>query len=210
MEECSAAGPHDNWPLQKGFDRFYGFLQGETDQFHPELTYDNDHIDPPARPEDGYHVSEDLVDQAIEFVIATCESLRPDRPFFLYLAFGATHAPHQAPPSTWPSTGAASTRAGTSSASEWFARQLEMGIVPAGHRAGAAATPACRPWDDLTDNQQAFAARLQEAFAALLEHTDDQIGRLVDFLERIGELDNTLLHRAAPTTAPARRAGPTA
>src|SRR5581483_3310580 len=96
MEECSAAGPHTNWPLQKGFDRFYGFLQGETDQFHPELTSDNGHIDPPARPEDGYHVSEDIVDQATGW-IGDLQSIRPDRPFFLYLAFGATHAPHQAP-----------------------------------------------------------------------------------------------------------------
>ncbi len=97
MIECSAAGPHDNWPLQKGFDRFYGFLNGETDQFHPELTYDNHPIDPPAAPEDGYHVSEDLVDHAIEFV-SDLRGVRPDRPFFTYLAFGATHAPHQAPP----------------------------------------------------------------------------------------------------------------
>jgi arylsulfatase len=80
MEECSAAGPHTNWPLQKGFDRFYGFLQGETDQFHPELTSDNGHIDPPGRPEDGYHVSEDIVDQA-SLWIGDLQSIRPDRPF---------------------------------------------------------------------------------------------------------------------------------
>ncbi|HJM00420.1 MAG TPA: sulfatase-like hydrolase/transferase, partial [Acidimicrobiales bacterium] len=96
MAQASAAGPFDHWPLQRGFDRFYGFLQGETDQFHPELTADNHHIDPPAGPEDGYHVSEDLVDKAIGFVNDT-KSVRPDRPFFMYLAFGATHAPHQAP-----------------------------------------------------------------------------------------------------------------
>src|SRR5437588_12535252 len=96
MEETSAAGPHQNWPLQKGFDRFYGFLQGETDQFHPELTHDNGHVDPPAGPDDGYHVSEDIVDTATGW-IGDLQSVRPDRPFFLYLAFGATHAPHQAP-----------------------------------------------------------------------------------------------------------------
>src|SRR3990172_2970775 len=87
MHECSAAGPHTNWPLQKGFDRFYGFLQGETDQFYPELTEDNHHIEPPRRPEDGYHLSEDLADQSIGW-IRDLKSLRPDRPFLLYLALG--------------------------------------------------------------------------------------------------------------------------
>ena len=96
MSECSAAGPHDNWPLQKGFDRFYGFLQGETDQFYPELTVDNHHIDPPASPEEGYHVSEDMVEQSIGW-IRDLRSVRPERPFFLYTALGATHSPHQAP-----------------------------------------------------------------------------------------------------------------
>src|SRR3546814_20159819 len=96
MDECSAAGPHTNWPVQKGFDRFYGFLQGEADQFSPELTSDNGHIDPPGRPEDGYHVSEDIVDQASGW-IRDLPALRPDRPFFPYLGCGATHAPPQAP-----------------------------------------------------------------------------------------------------------------
>ncbi|MBN3585924.1 sulfatase-like hydrolase/transferase, partial [Algoriphagus aestuarii] len=94
-EECSAAGPHTHWPLQKGFDRFYGFMQGEVDQFSPELYRDNGPVDPPARPEDGYHVSEDLVDESMRW-ISDLTAVRPDRPFFLYLAFGATHAPHQA------------------------------------------------------------------------------------------------------------------
>ncbi len=95
-QDTSAAGPFDQWPLGRGFDRFYGFLEGETDQFHPELVRDNTHIDPPATPEDGYHVSEDLVDQLIG-MINDSKGVRPDRPFFAYLPFGATHAPHQAP-----------------------------------------------------------------------------------------------------------------
>ena len=93
MEQCSAAGPYDQWPLQRGFDRFYGFLDGETDQFSPSLTYDNHHIDPPKSPDEGYHVSEDIIDKAIQFMHDSV-SVRPDRPFFLYTAFGATHAPH--------------------------------------------------------------------------------------------------------------------
>ena len=97
MEDTSAAGPFDQWPVQRGFDRFYGFLEGETDQFHPELTADNHYIDPPKSPEEGYHLSEDLVDQLLR-MISDSKGIRPDRPFFAYLPFGATHAPHQAPP----------------------------------------------------------------------------------------------------------------
>jgi arylsulfatase len=191
MDECSAAGPHTSWPLQKGFDRFYGFLQGETDQFHPELTSDNGHIDPPRRPEDGYHVSEDIVDRATGW-IGDLQSIRPDRPFFLYLAFGATHAPHQAPLEYRQRWRGRFDDGYEAARERWFARQLELGIVPAGTTL-APPNPGVPAWADLTANQRAFAARLQEAFAAMLEHTDAQIGRLVDFLEQRRLLDDTLL-----------------
>lgn len=191
MEECSAAGPHHNWPLQKGFDRFYGFLQGETDQFHPELTSDNGHVDPPGRPEDGYHVSEDIVDRATGW-IADLQSIRPDRPFFCYLAFGATHAPHQAPPAYLARWRGRFDDGYDVARRRWFERQLELGIVPPGTRL-APPNPGVPAWDDLTENQRRFSARLQEAFAAMLEHTDDQIGRLVGFLEGRGLLDDTVL-----------------
>jgi arylsulfatase len=191
MDECSAAGPHTNWPLQKGFDRFYGFLQGETDQFHPELTCDNTHIDPPAGPEDGYHVSEDIVERATGW-IRDLHSVRPDRPFFLYLAFGATHAPHQAP-LEYRTRWRGRFDDGYEAARErWFARQLELGVVPRGTTL-APRNPGVPPWEDLTDNQRAFASRLQEAFAAMLEHTDAQIGRLVSFLERYQLLEDTVV-----------------
>ena len=94
--DISSAGPFDQWPLARGFDRFYGFLEGETDQFYPELVVDNHHIEPPATPADGYHLSEDLVHQLLR-MINDSKGVRPDRPFFAYLPFGATHAPHQAP-----------------------------------------------------------------------------------------------------------------
>jgi len=191
MEECSAAGPHHNWPLQKGFDRFYGFLQGETDQFYPELTSDNGHIDPPAGPDDGYHVSEDIVDKATGW-INDLRSIRPDRPFFLYLAFGATHAPHQAPADYLARWRGRFDDGYDVARQRWFARQLELGVVPEGTTL-APRNPGVPPWEELTSNQQRFAARLQEAFAAMLEHTDAQIGRLVDFLEARGVLDDTLL-----------------
>ncbi|MEY2478229.1 MAG: hypothetical protein QOG87_3544 [Actinomycetota bacterium] len=191
MEECSAAGPHHNWPLQKGFDRFYGFLQGETDQFHPELTSDNGHVDPPARPEDGYHVSEDIVEKATGW-IGDLQSIRPDRPFFLYLAFGATHAPHQAPADYLQRWRGRFDEGYDVARERWFKRQLDMGVIPEGTTL-APPNPGVPAWTDLTDNQRAFSARLQEAFAAMLEHTDAQIGRLTDFLRRRGVLDNTLL-----------------
>jgi arylsulfatase A-like enzyme len=191
MEECSAAGPHTNWPLQKGFDRFYGFLQGETDQFYPELTSDNGHIDPPGRPADGYHVSEDIVARATGW-IGDLQSIRPDRPFFLYLAFGATHAPHQSPAEYRMRWRGRFDEGYDQVRQRWYERQLELGIIPPGTELAPRNTgvPA---WTDLTPNQQAFSARLQEAFAAMLEHTDAQIGRLTGFLAERGLLNNTLL-----------------
>ena len=191
MRDCSAAGPHDNWPLQKGFDRFYGFLQGETDQFHPELTEDNHHIDPPATPEDGYHVSEDIVDHSIGW-LRDLRSIRPDRPFFLYLAFGATHAPHQAPKAYRDKYRGRFDEGWDVARERWFARQTEMGIVPP-ETTLAPRNPGVRPWHELSDQERTFAARLQEAFAGFLDHTDAQIGRLTAFLEEQGLLDNTLL-----------------
>lgn len=191
MEECSAAGPHTNWPLQKGFDRFYGFLQGETDQFHPELTQDNSPVDPPAGPDDGYHVSEDIVDRSIEW-IGDLKAVRPDRPFFLYLAFGAMHAPHQAPASYLERWKGRFDEGYDVVRQRWFERQLAMGVVPEGTTL-APPNPGVPAWDDLTDNQRAFSARLMEAFAAFMEHTDDQLGRLVAFLEQRDLLDDTLV-----------------
>lgn len=192
MEETSAAGPHHNWPLQKGFDRFYGFLQGETDQFHPELTADNGHLEePPARPEDGYHVSEDIVEKATGW-IGDLQSIRPDRPFFLYLAFGATHAPHQSPLEYRMRWRGRFDDGYDAARERWFRRQLDLGIVPPGTTL-APRNPGVPAWDDLTDSQRAFSARLQESFAAMLEHTDDQIGRVVDFLTERGLLETTLL-----------------
>lgn len=191
MRDCSAAGPHDNWPLQKGFDRFYGFLQGETDQFYPELTADNHHIEPPRRPGDGYHVSEDLIDQATGW-IRDLTSIRPDRPFFLYFAFGAMHAPHQSPEEYRRKYRGRFDAGWDVAREEWFARQIAMGIVPP-ETTLAPRNPGVRPWDELSPNEQIFAARLQEAFAGFLDHTDVQIGRLLDFLEGNGLLDDTLI-----------------
>jgi len=190
MAECTAAGPFHNWPLRKGFDRFYGFLQGETDQFQPELTSDNHFIHQPRTADEGYHVSEDLVDRSMDWVRDQV-SLVPERPFFLYLAFGAMHAPHQAP-KAYLDKYRGRFDAGWDAAREaWFARQKAMGITPSETRL-APHNPGVRPWADLTDNERRFAARLQEAFAAMLDHTDRQIGQLTDFLQDLGVFDDTL------------------
>jgi len=191
MEQCSAAGPFDQWPLARGFNRFYGFLDGETDQFHPELVADNHPVDPPGTPEDGYHVSEDLVDNALR-IIADYKGVRPDRPFLGYVAFGATHAPHQAPPEYMAKYKGRYDEGWDVIRERWFKKQIATGVIPA-DTVLAPHNPGVKPWDKLTDNEKALACRMQEAFAAFLDHTDKQIGRLVEGLRRLGQLDNTVL-----------------
>ncbi|MDE0496416.1 MAG: arylsulfatase [Acidimicrobiaceae bacterium] len=190
-EDISAAGPFEQWPLGRGFDRFYGFLEGETDQFHPELVVDNHHIDPPAGPEDGYHLSEDLVDQLLR-MISDSKGVRPDRPFFAYLPFGATHAPHQAPQAYLDKYRGRFDEGWDVVRQRWYERQLAQGVIPEGTQL-APRNPGVKPWAELPDSHRRFACRLQEAFAAFLDHTDDQIGRLVDGLRQMGQLDNTIL-----------------
>ncbi len=191
MQDASAAGPFDQWPCQRGFDRFYGFLDGETDQFSPDLVADNHRVEPPRRPEDGYHLSEDLVDRAIELLCDTT-SLRPSRPFFLYLAFGATHAPHQAPAEYLARYRGRFDDGWDLARERSFARQLELGLLPEGTKL-APRNPGVEPWDSLSENQRLLAARLQEAYAAFLTHTDAQVGRLLDALARLGRLDDTVV-----------------
>jgi arylsulfatase A-like enzyme len=191
MEQCSAAGPFDQWPLGRGFDRFYGFMEGETDQFHPDLVCDNHPIDPPSGPEDGYHLSADLVDRALRMV-ADSRGIRPDRPFFAYLAFGATHAPHQAPPDYLAKYRGRYDDGWDVTRQRWYERQLATGVIPAATSL-APRNPGVDAWDELPDTQRRLACRLQEAFAAFLDHTDDQIGRFVDGLRAMDVLDDTIL-----------------
>ena len=191
MDEASAAGPYDAWPLQRGFDRFYGFLDGETDQFAPDLVYDNHRVDPRATAAEGYHLSEDLVDKAIEFIHDTT-SIRPDRPFFTYLAFGATHAPHQAPAEYLARHRGKYDEGWDIARERWFAKQIEQGLIAPDTQL-APRNPGVEAWESLPENQKKLALALQEAFAAFLEHTDAQIGRLVDELDALGQLENTVI-----------------
>ena len=191
MREASAAGPFGDWPLGRGFDRFYGFLNGETDHFHPELVADNHYIQPPATPDEGYHLTEDLIDQAIDMV-KNQTSLVPERPFFMYVPFGATHAPHQAPDDYLAKYRGAFDEGWDVWRQRVYERQLELGVIPAG-TALPPRNPGVAAWDELSADEQAFACRLQEAFAAFLDHTDAQIGRLLDSLEAQGLRENTVI-----------------
>jgi arylsulfatase A-like enzyme len=189
--EQSASGPFDLWPLGLGFERYYGFLNGDTNQWTPELVRDNAFIDPPRAPEDGYHLSADLADVAIRMVQDQHQAT-PQKPFFLYFAPGAVHAPHHAP-ADWIARfrgrfddGWEASRART------FARQLEMGIVPPG--TVLSDRPAWIPaWTELPTEQRRLFARGMEAFAGFLAYTDAQIGRVLAFLDTIGLLDDTLV-----------------
>ncbi len=185
------AGPFHDWPLQRGFDRYYGFLSGETDQFYPELVHDNHLIEPPRSPEDGYHLTEDLVEQAEGF-LRDHQSIYPGQPFFLFFALGATHAPHQAPQEYIEKYRGKFDAGWDAIRQEWYERQLELEIIPEGTEL-APRNRGVEPWDDLSPNAQKFALALQEAFAGFLEHTDAQLGRLFAYLDASGQLDNTLI-----------------
>lgn len=191
-QDTSMAGPFDQWPLQRGFDRFYGFMEGQTDQFYPELVYDNHRIDPPYGPEEGYHFTEDIVDKSMAF-IRDLKSVRPDRPYLLYLPFGAMHQPHQAPREFIEKYRGRFDAGWDVIREQWYRRQLDMGIIPEGTEL-APLNPGVKPWNDLAENEQKFAARLQEAFAGFLDHTDHHIGRLVSFIEEMDDLDNTIIY----------------
>ncbi|MFN8050001.1 MAG: arylsulfatase [Acidimicrobiales bacterium] len=189
--EQSAAGPFGQWPLGLGFQRYYGFLGGDANQWTPELVSDNGFVDPPRTPEEGYHLTEDLVDRSRRFLLDQRHA-RPDQPFFLYFAPGAVHAPHQAP-AEWIERYAGHFDGGWD---EWrdalFERQVAAGIVPE----GTTLTP--RPpwvpaWSSLTDAQRRLYARQMECFAGFLSHTDDQIGRLLATLDELGVRENTVV-----------------
>lgn len=189
--QISAAGPYDRWPLGRGFQRYYGFLGGDTDQYYPDLIYDNHQIEPPKTPEEGYHLTEDLVDRAIEFV-ADSKQIAPDKPFFLYFATGAMHAPHQVP-REWINKYNGKFHDGWDAYRELvFKRQRELGLLPENMRLSAH-DPDVADWKTLSADERRLYARMMEVFAGFLEHTDHHIGRMLDSLEKLGELDNTIV-----------------
>ncbi|HSY39809.1 MAG TPA: arylsulfatase, partial [Polyangia bacterium] len=190
-EQSSAAGPYDRWPLGRGFERFYGFMGGDTHQYYPDLVYDNHQVPAPKTPEEGYHLTEDLVDRAIEF-IADSRQVAPDKPFFLYFCPGAMHAPHHVP-RAWADKYKGQFDDGWDAYREKvFQRQLELGVVPPGTKLSAR-DPDVVAWKGLPTDEKRLYARMMEVFAGFLEHTDHHIGRLLDFLGKTGQLDDTLI-----------------
>jgi len=190
-DQISAAGPYDRWPLGRGFERFYGFLGGETHQYYPELVYDNHPVHPPGTPEEGYTLNEDLADKAIQF-IADAKQVAPNKPFFMYFCTGAMHAPHHVP-KEWADKYKGKFDDGWEAYREkTFARQKEIGIVPKDAELSRH-DPDVKPWDECSPEEKKLYARMMEVFAGFLEHTDYHIGRLLQFLKDIGEFENTLI-----------------
>jgi len=185
--EIKPSGSRTHWPLQKGFDRFYGFLSGWTDQYRPDLVEDNHAVEPPNRP--GYHFSEDIVDRSIQMLGANFAA-DPEKPFFLYLAFGATHAPIQVPRPYIEKYATAFEKGWDQIREDRYRRQIELGVIPANTRLPPR-NPGDPSWEDLSEQEKTVYARFMAAYAGFLEHTDAQIGRLVRFLEESGRLDNT-------------------
>ncbi|MBH8574056.1 arylsulfatase [Nostocaceae cyanobacterium CENA369] len=187
--ETSAAGPFDRWPTGLGFEYFYGFLGGDTNQWSPALVENTKRVDKPNKPD--YHLTPDLVDHAIAW-IRNQQSIAPEKPFFAYLATGATHAPHHAPKEWIDKYKGKFDQGWDKLREEIFARQKQLGVIPA----NAQLTP--RPqelpaWDSLSAEQQKLYAHMAEVFAGFLGHTDYEIGRLIDAVAQLGELDNTLV-----------------
>ncbi|MEU3255715.1 arylsulfatase [Streptomyces sp. NPDC006997] len=208
-EETNMAAYKGRWPLGRGFERFYGFLGGESSCWYPDLIHDNHPVDPPATPEEGYHIAKDFSDKAIEFV-RDAKAVDPGKPFFMYLSLDAAHAPHHVF-KEWADRykgvfdeGYEAIRPGI------LSRQKELGLLPENtelspinpHGEPAVSGPdgqpwplldTVRPWDDLSADERRLFVRMAEVFAGYVSYSDDQLGRVLDFLESAGELDNTII-----------------
>ncbi len=202
-----AAGSRRQWPLGRGFDRFYGFLGGETNQWHPLLVQDNQSIDQPYLPEEGYHFSKDIADKALQYV-RDADAVAPDKPWLMYFAPGCAHAPHHVF-EEWSDKYKGKFDMGWEKYREQvLARQIEMGLMPE----GTALPPlneyvdetgpngeswpeldVIRAWDALDDDEKKLFCRMAEVYAGYISYTDHQIGRLLDYLEETGKLDNTII-----------------
>ena len=189
--QTSQAGPFDLWPTNQGFDHFYGFIGGETDQFYPALIRGTTPVQPPKTPEEGYHLTTDLADDCIAWMRRQ-KVIDPKKPLFTYFAPGAAHAPHQ-PPLSWRGKNQGKFDAGWDAYREAVhKKQLAMGVIPEGTKL----TPRPKEipaWDSYPADAQKLFAREMENYADFLQHTDHEVGRLVDALDDLGELDNTLV-----------------
>ena len=186
--EVSVSGPYDRWPTHSGFDKFYGFIGGETNQWAPAVYDGTVRVEVPHDP--NYHFTTDMTNQAINWVSAQ-QSLTPDKPFYMYFATGATHAPHHAPKEYIDKYKGKFDQGWDKLREETFAKQKALGVIP--QNAQLTARPKEIPaWEDQTPDQKKLFAKQMEVFAGFAEHTDHEVGRLVNALEEMGELNNTL------------------
>src|SRR4051812_8962736 len=190
--ETSPMGPFRQWPTGSGFEHFYGFLGGETNQWYPAIYEGTTPIEPPKTPEEGYHFTDDMTDKAIAWVRQQ-KSLMPDKPFFMYYAPGGTHAPHHVPKEWADKYEGKFDQGWDKLREEILVRQKALGVVPADAELTArhVEIPA---WDDMPADLKPLLARQMEVYAGFLEHTDHHVGRLVDTLEALGVLDDTIVY----------------
>ncbi|NNC11977.1 arylsulfatase [Planctomonas sp. JC2975] len=208
-QDVSTGGSKEQWPLSQGFDRFYGFLGGETNNWYPDLVEDNHFIEPPYSPEDGYHLSRDLADQTIR-LLRDQNASNPSKPWYTWFCPGANHAPHHAP-KEYIDKYKGVFDDGYDAYRTWvLARMIERGILPEGTALTPfnpmpedEANPAdyVKPWDSLSDDEKRLFSRMAEVFAGFSEYTDSQVGRIIDYLEETGQLDNTLIFYCADNGA---------
>lgn len=208
-EETGMAAWKRRWPLGRGFERFYGFLGGESSCWYPDLVHDNHPVEPPATPEEGYHIAKDLSDKAIQF-IRDAKVVEPEKPFFLYFSLDAAHAPHHVFQEWADKYEGVFDEGYEAIRDQILARQKELGLLPPQtelsginpHGEPGATGPdgqpwpvldTVRPWDSLDDDEKRLFVRMAEVFAGYVEYTDDQVGRVIDFLESSGQLDNTIV-----------------
>jgi len=208
-QDVAPGASRKSWPLSMGFDRYYGFLGGETNQWYPDLVQDSTFVDQPYGPEDGYHLSRDLVDTAIG-MIRDQKASNPSKPWFMQLCPGANHAPHHAP-KEYIDKYKGKFDDGYEAYRKWvLPRMIKKGILPEGTKLTpinpmpedvAIPADAVRPWDTLSADEKKLFARMAEVYAGFSEYTDAQVGRLIDYLEATGQLDNTLVFYCADNGA---------
>jgi len=210
-EDISGGGSRSEWPLAKGFDRYYGFIGGETNNWYPDLVEDNHFIEQPYSPEDGYHLSKDLADQALK-MIRDQKASNPSKPWFMWFCPGANHAPHHSP-KEYADKYKGKFDSGYEAYREWvLERMIEKGVMPKGTKltpinpqpeevAKTAPGDMVRPWDTLNADEKKLFARMAEVYAGFSEYTDVQVGRIVDYLEKTGQLDNTIIFYCADNGA---------
>ncbi|MDN7227336.1 arylsulfatase [Planococcus sp. N064] len=188
-DQTTPAGPYDNWPLQKGFDQYYGFIEDSSDQYRPDLTIDNTQI--PSPNDEEYHFSEAIIENSNRY-ITNHTSIHPDENFFLYLTFGAQHSPHQVPEKYIDMYEGVYDKGWDEVREERFEKQKELGIIPEDTKLSPG-NEDIKNWDELTEVEKKNYIRFQETYAGFLTHTDEQIGKLVDNLRSLDQLDDTMI-----------------